>query len=151
MVGVFGPKEVQRRSDFSVTGQVRQWSTLVQYIKPVLLLQLTVEFKFAPFACDGGRRLGPRGEDREAEELGLVLAEALSATVCLNKYPKSVIEVGVTVIEDDGGVVAASLTAAGLALAEAGIHLCDLVVGVKVRQTLYALYIVHCSKSVIFS
>ena len=42
------------------------------------------------------------------------------------------IEVGVTVIEDDGGVMAASLTAAGLALAEAGIHLCDLVVGVKV-------------------
>ena len=97
-----------------------------------MLFQLTVEFKFAPFACDGGRRLGHRGEDREAEELGLVLAEALSATVCLNKYPKSVIEVGVTVIEDDGGVVAASLTAAGLALAEAGIHLCDLVVGVKV-------------------
>ena len=99
-----------------------------------MLFQLTVEFKFAPFACDGGRRLGHRGEDREAEELGLVLAEALSATVCLNKYPKSVIEVGVTVIEDDGGVVAASLTAAGLALAEAGIHLCDLVVGVKVGQ-----------------
>ena len=114
MAGVFGPKEVQRRSEFSVTGQ------------------LTVEFKFAPFSCEGGRRLGPRGEDREAEELGLVLAEALSSTVCLNKYPKSVIEVGVTVIEADGGVVAASLTAAGLALAEAGIHLCDLVVGVKV-------------------
>ena len=112
MVGVFGPKEVQRRSEFTVTGQ------------------LTVEFEFAPFSCEGGRRLGPRGEDREAKEL--VLAEALSSTVCLNKYPKSVIEVGVTVIEADGGVVAASLTAAGLALAEAGIHLCDLVVGIKI-------------------
>ena len=130
MVGVFGPKEVQRRSDFSVTGQ------------------LTVEFKFAPFACEGGRRLGPRGEDREAEELGLVLAEALSATVCLNKYPKSVIEVGVTVIEDDGGVVAASLTAAGLALAEAGIHLCDLVVGVKVGQIEYSAQNQFCLRFV---
>ena len=49
MVGVFGPKEVQRRSEFTVTGQ------------------LTVEFEFAPFSCEGGRRLGPRGEDREAE------------------------------------------------------------------------------------
>ena len=29
VVGVFGPKEVQRRSDFSVTGQVRQSSTLI--------------------------------------------------------------------------------------------------------------------------
>ena len=86
---------MQRRSEFPVTGQ------------------LTVEFEFVPFSCEGGRRLGPRGEDREAEEL--VLAGALSSTVCLNKYPKSVIEVGVTVIEDDGGVVAVSLTAAGLA------------------------------------
>ena len=117
MAGVFGPKEVQRRSDFSVTGS------------------LAVELKFAPFACRGGRRAGgQRGEDREAEELGLVLAEALSSTVCLTKYPKSVIEVGVTVLEDDGGVVAAALTAAGLALAAAGIHLYDLVVGVKVAM-----------------
>ena len=109
----FGPKEVQRRSEFPVTGQ------------------LTVEFEFVPFSCEGGRRLGPRREHREAEKLGLVLAEVLSST-CLNKYPKSVIEVGVTVIEDDGGVVAVSLTAAGLAYAEAGIHLCDLVVWVKI-------------------
>ena len=57
------------------------------------------------------------------------------------------IEVGVTVIEDDGGVMAASLTAAGLALAEAGIHLCDLVVGVKVGQSPN----VQCRKQVIFS
>ena len=112
IVGVFGPKEVQKRSDFSVTGS------------------LTAEFKFAPFACHK-RRVGGQ-QDREAEELSLVVGEALSSTVCLNKYPKSVIEVGITVIEDDGGVVAAALTAAGLALADAGIHMFDLVVGVKV-------------------
>ena len=112
IVGVFGPKEVQRRSEFSVSGS------------------LSTEFKFAPFSCENRR--GVNKDDREEEELGLVISEALSSTVCLNKYPKSVIEVGVTVIEDDGGVVAAALTAAGLALADAGIHMYDLVLGVKV-------------------
>merc|ERR1711915_516661 len=74
------------------------------------------ELKYAPFACD--TRRGQQA-DREEQELGVVIAEALSSTVCLHKYPKSAIEVFVTVIEDDGGVVAAVLTAAGLALAEA--------------------------------
>ena len=112
IVGVFGPKEVQRRSDFSVTGT------------------LSAEFKFAPFASERRRAAGVT--DPEADELGLVISEALSSSVCLNKYPKSVIEVGITVLEDDGAVVAAALTAAGLALADAGIHMFDLVVGVKV-------------------
>ena len=116
IVGVFGPKEVQKRSEFSVSGS------------------LSTEFKFAPFSSDK-RRGGHKTEDREEEELSLVVSEALSSTVCLNKYPKSVIEVGVTVIEDDGAVVAAALTAAGLALADAGIHMYDLVLGVKVALT----------------
>ena len=50
--------------------------------------------------------------------------------------PKSAIEVFVTVIEDDGGVVvAAAITAAGLALADAGIQMFDMVVGSKVSLT----------------
>ena len=80
IVGVFGPKEVQKRSDFSVTGT------------------LSTEFKFAPFASD--KRKNSAQCDKEAEELSLVVSEALSSTVCLNKYPKSVIEVGITVLQD---------------------------------------------------
>ena len=114
MVGVYGPREVQRRSDFRMEGV------------------LTAELKYAPFACD--TRRGQQA-DREEQELGVVIAEALSSTVCLHKYPKSAIEVFVTVIEDDGGVVAAVLTAAGLALAEAGIHMFDIVIGSKVSLT----------------
>ena len=115
IVGVWGPREVQRRSDFSMSGS------------------LTAEFKFAPFSRRA-QRLGSSGGGGggSEEELGLVLSEALSSTVCLDKYPKSVLEVGVTVLEDDGSVLAAALTAAGLALAAAGVHMADLVVGVKV-------------------
>ena len=50
--------------------------------------------------------------------------------------PKSAIEVFVTVIEDDGGVVvAAAITAAGLALEDAGIQMFDMAVGSKVSLT----------------
>ena len=115
LVGVWGPREVQRRSDFSMSGS------------------LTAEFKFAPFARRGQRLEGSSGGGGGSEEeLGLVVSEALASTVCLDKYPKSVLEVGVTVLEDDGSVLAAALTAAGLALAAAGVHMADLVVGVKI-------------------
>jgi exosome complex component MTR3 len=111
MAAVYGPREVAHRRDFSMRGQ------------------LTAELKFAPFACK--TRRGQQA-DQEEEELGLVVAEALASTVCLHRYPKACIEVFITVLEDDGAVLAAALTAAGLALADAGIHMFDLVVGVSV-------------------
>ena len=48
----------------------------------------------------------------------MVVGEALSSTVCLHRYPKSAIEVFVTVIEDNGGI-----------------HMFDIVVGSKVSLT----------------
>ena len=109
MVGVYGPREVSHRKDFSMKGQ------------------LTAELKFAPFACV--ERRGHQA-DAEEDELGIILGEALSSTVCLHRYPKSCIEVFVTVLEDDGSVLAAALTASGLALANAGVHMFDLIVGI---------------------
>lgn len=49
-----------------------------------------------------------------------------------DKFPKSQIDVYVTVIEDDGGLLAACITAAGLALCHASIDVYDLVVGSSV-------------------
>jgi len=60
MVGVFGPREVQRRSDFSMGGV------------------LTADLKFAPFDCT--TRRGQQA-DREEQELGVVVWETLSSTV----------------------------------------------------------------------
>jgi exosome complex component MTR3 len=44
-------------------------------------------------------------------------------------YPKSQIDVHVIVLEDAGSVLAAALTCAGLALADASIHMFDVIVG----------------------
>jgi len=111
MVGVYGPREIPRRSDFSMKGV------------------LTCEFKFAPFSC-----LSRRGHqaDKEEKELGLVLKDALESSVCLHLYPKACVDVFVTVVEDGGSVLAAAFTAVGLALADAGIHMFDVVIGSSV-------------------
>lgn len=45
----------------------------------------------------------------------------------LDKFPKSVIEAYVVVLQDDGGVLPAAITCASLALADAGIDMYDMV------------------------
>ena len=57
-----------------------------------------------------------------------MLREALTKAVCLHLFPKSVFDVFVTVIENDGSSLAAAITCAGLALADAGIPMLDCVV-----------------------
>lgn len=44
-------------------------------------------------------------------------------------YPKSQIDVFVTVLENDGSFVAGAITCAGLALADAAIDMFDVIVG----------------------
>eukprot|EP00088_Acartia_fossae_P041857 TRINITY_DN4381_c1_g1_i1.p1 TRINITY_DN4381_c1_g1~~TRINITY_DN4381_c1_g1_i1.p1 ORF type:complete len:268 (-),score=39.79 TRINITY_DN4381_c1_g1_i1:107-910(-) len=107
-VGVYGPREIPKRSDFSMKGI------------------LSCEMKFAPFACSTRR-----GHQRDSEEieLGLLLKECLESTVRMNLYPKSCIDIFVTVLEDGGGVLAAAITATGMALADAQIDMYDNLVG----------------------
>lgn len=45
----------------------------------------------------------------------------------VEKFPKSVIEINILVLEADGGVLSAAITAGSLALADAGILCYDLV------------------------
>lgn len=102
----YGPREVARREDFSMTGQ------------------LTCEVKFATFSCK--RRRGHQ-QDAEERDLSTQVLEALLPAVCLDKFPKAQVNVFVTVLENDGGILAASIMAASVALAEAGVEMYDLV------------------------
>ncbi|KAJ6666031.1 hypothetical protein lerEdw1_000935 [Lerista edwardsae] len=86
--------------------------------------RLVCEFRRAPFS---GR--GARGRPGEREpELALALQEALEPAVRLARYPRAQLEVHVMLLQDGGSTLAAALCAAGLALADAGIELYDLVV-----------------------
>jgi exosome complex component MTR3 len=60
------------------------------------------------------------------------MIKALESSVILNKFPKSVIDVYLLVLESDGSVLSSAINVASLALADAGIDMYDLVSSSKV-------------------
>lgn len=61
-------------------------------------------------------------------EMSSRLYDALSAAVPLEKLPKSLLNVNVTVLQDDGSALSAAIAASTLALANANVEMNDLVV-----------------------
>jgi exosome complex component MTR3 len=60
-------------------------------------------------------------------DLSSRLSSALAAAVPLKQYPKCALILKITVLQDDGNVLAACITAASLALADAAVEMYDLV------------------------
>lgn len=110
---VYGPREVMRRKDFQINGQ------------------LYCEFKYAPYSCQTRQSYLPTAEEKDISK---TIEEALESVVLLHKFPKSRVDIFIMVLENGGGVLAASLTCAGAALNHAGIEMYDLVVGCSLRQ-----------------
>jgi exosome complex component RRP41 len=92
---------------------------------------LRVRYHMAPFSTT--ERKSPAPSRREIE-LSKVIREALEDIVLLTEYPRTVIDVFVEVLQADGGTRVAGVTAASLALADAGIPLRGLVAGVAVGK-----------------
>ncbi|XP_036603960.1 exosome complex component MTR3 [Trichosurus vulpecula] len=95
--------------------------------------RLLCDFRRAPFSGPRRRRpagaAGGGGGGAEERELALAMQEALEPAVRLGRYPRAQLEVSALLLEDGGSALAAALTAAGLALADAGVEMYDLVVG----------------------
>lgn len=79
----------------------------------------------APFSTDERKRPAP---SRREIELSKVIRVALEPAILTEFYPKTGIDVHIEVLESDGGTRCASITAASIALADAGVPLKDLVV-----------------------
>ncbi|KAL3904541.1 MAG: hypothetical protein SGPRY_011249, partial [Prymnesium sp.] len=88
--------------------------------------QLECSLRLASFARRAHRR-GTPGGTLEERQLSSALGAALSASVQLDRYPKSTVTVHAFVIEDDGNALAAAISCASLALADASILLYDMV------------------------
>ena len=86
---------------------------------------LRCRYHMAPFSVQ--ERKSPAPSRREIE-LSKVIREALEPSIFLEYYPRTGIDVFVEVLQADGGTRCASITAASLALADAGIPMRDLVV-----------------------
>jgi exosome complex component RRP41 len=114
MVGVFGPREMHPK----------------RFSKPNQGV-LRCRYHMAPFSVDPRRSPAPSRRDME---ISMVMRDALEPALFLERYPRSVIDVFVEIIQADGGTRCASINAAAVALADAGIPMKDLVAACAVGK-----------------
>ncbi|NXH22205.1 EXOS6 protein, partial [Bucco capensis] len=92
--------------------------------------RLLCEFRRAPFAGRGARWRPGSAAEREAErEAAAALREALEPAVRLAQYPRARLTVSAVLLQDGGSALAAAISAAALALADAGVEMYDVAVG----------------------
>ncbi len=92
---------------------------------------LRVRYHMAPFSTS--ERKSPAPSRREVE-LSKVIREALEPVVLTDQFPRTAIDIFIEVLQADGGTRTTGLTAASLALADAGIPMRALVGGVAVGK-----------------
>lgn len=93
-------------------------------------------YNMAPFSVD--ERVRP-GSSRREVEISKVIRLALEPALFLEYYPKTGIDIYIEIIQADGSTRVASINAASLALADAGVPMRDLVValsGGKIKDEL---------------
>jgi len=107
LAGVFGPRDVHPKHMADTdTGILR------------------CRYHMSPFSVT--ERKNPAPSRREIE-ISKVIKEALEPAVMLEKFPRTAVDVFIEVLQADGGTRCAALSAASVALADAGIPMRDLV------------------------
>lgn len=114
LVGVHGPKEALPKH------KQNPYRGLVRYT-----------YRMATFSVPD--RKNPRPGRRESE-ISKVSGEALERSIFLEKFPNTAIDIYVEIFDSNAGTRVAALTAASLALADAGIPMRDLVCAVGVGK-----------------
>ncbi len=92
---------------------------------------LRCRYHMAPFSTEERKTPAPT---RREVELSKVIREALESVVLTELFPRTAIDVYMEVLQSDGGTRTAAITAASLALADAGVAMRDLVAGVAVGK-----------------
>ncbi len=92
---------------------------------------LRCRYHMAPFSTH--ERKNPAPSRREIE-LSKVVREALEPAIITESFPRTAIDIFIEILNADGGTRTAGITAASLALADAGIPMRDLVAGVAVGK-----------------
>ncbi len=93
---------------------------------------LRCHYSMMPFSGTG-ERIRP-GANRRAQEIAMVMCKALEPLVDLSAFPNAVVDVFVDLPQTDAGTRCAAISAAAIALADAGIPMKDLVGSVAVGQ-----------------
>jgi exosome complex component RRP41 len=84
---------------------------------------VNARYNMAAFSVDDRKRPGP---DRRSREISKVISEALENVIILENFPRASIDVNIEVIDAEAGTRCAGLTAAAVALVDAGIPMRDI-------------------------
>lgn len=115
LCGVYGPRECIPRHGAS------PYHSLVK-----------CRYMMSPFASlEEHSRSGP---SRRSTELSKVIREVFENLILAEKFPNTQIDIYIDVLQADGGTRTASITAAAVALANAGIPMKDMVASVAVGK-----------------
>ena len=106
LVAVYGPREAVPR-----------------HTQNPLRAIVNARYNMAAFSVDDRKRPGP---DRRSREISKVTSEALEHVILTEKYPRAAIDVNIEVLEAEAGTRCAGLTAAAVALVDAGIPMKDI-------------------------
>lgn len=113
LAGVYGPSECIPRHDQSLYRAI-----------------VKCRYNMAPFS--GMEEHGRSGPNRRSKELSKVIREAFENVIIAESFPKTQIEIFIEVLQSDGGTRCAAVTAAAVALADAGIPMKDMINAVAV-------------------
>jgi exosome complex component MTR3 len=107
---IYGPK--QTKQGFSERGK------------------LNCEFKFASFSCQKRKQF-----QYKEKEFSQMIIQAITPCIQLEKLPKSVIDIYITVLENDGldSCLSSAMIVTSTALANANIHMYDLVTAISLN------------------
>jgi exosome complex component RRP41 len=106
LVAVYGPREAVPR-----------------HTQNPLRAIVNARYNMAAFSVDERKRPGP---DRRSREISKVISEALENVILVERYPRASIDVNIEVLDAEAGTRCAGLTAAAVALADAGIPMKDI-------------------------
>ncbi len=107
IVGVYGPREMHQKH------LQRPDKAIVQ-----------VSYSMASFSVDERKK---PGQGRREHEISKIIAEALERSIISDQYPRTSIDVYIEVLEASAGTRCAGVTAASVAIADAGIPMIGMV------------------------
>jgi exosome complex component RRP41 len=94
--------------------------------------KLRCYYNMMPFSGSGDR-IRP-GNNRRSQEIAMVMTKALEPVVDLSAFPNSVVDIFIELPQTDAGTRCAAISAASMALADAGIPMKDMVSAVAVGK-----------------
>jgi len=106
LVAVYGPREA-----------------IPRHMQNPLRAIVQARYNMAAFSVEDRKRPGP---DRRSVEISKVISEALEKVILTEQFPRATVNVEIEVLDAEAGTRCAGLTAAGVALIDAGIPMRDI-------------------------